>query len=515
MRQKKPQAYFIGIKGVGMTALAQIYKALGWQVRGSDVKDKFFTNAVLGRLKIKFYEGFDKKNIPADTDLVIVSQAYLPQEFAGILLSKKPQSLIPARLALFASQPRSSLATHRQAELRLGHPARSASEAFFSQKMPASSQIKNPEVKEVFQRGLPILSYPQALAAIFNQCFGIAICGSHGKSTTTAMLGVVLQKAGLRPLVLVGSEVLNWKSNALVPRTLIGGRAFAGARTSAKPIFVIEADEYRGAFLNYYPDIAVLTNIDYDHPDYYKSEKTYQQVYEKFLKNLKGEKLLLTSEKLKIPKKIKRISVDYANKPYFPVRFEGEHYQKNAYLVYLVAKHLGIKEKTIFAGLKAYQGIKRRFEVLGTYKNVTLVDDYAHHPTELTAFYSSLKKRYPNRKIWFVFQPHTYTRTHFLFNEFKKTLATIPNLILLKTYPSAREKEFLKKNQKIKKDYDLYREIKKVNHSIYYRASVERASAFIFQQLQKQEDKVVVATVGAGNVWEVLRSLKEKLRLEI
>jgi UDP-N-acetylmuramate--alanine ligase len=197
------KAYLVGIKGSGVSALACILKNLGIKVVGSDTKEKFFTDEILKKEGIKFYEGFKKENLKKELPVsaVISSVAYL------------------------------------------------------------SSNIKNPEIELAKKLNIPILTYPQALAEIFNQSFGIAICGSHGKSSTTAILGKIFKDAGLDPTVLVGSEVIEWKSNALVSKNFKKKIRFLKKneeklkninwiRKNLKnlPIFIIEADEYRSAF---------------------------------------------------------------------------------------------------------------------------------------------------------------------------------------------------------------------------------------------------------------------------
>ena len=185
------KAYFVGIKGVGMTAFAQILQKQGVQVFGSDTPEVFFTDAILRSLGIPFFEEFNAQNLIQSfpVDVVIASPAYL-----------------------------------------------------------ASNNV---EIQEAEKRAIPVMSWHQGLAQMFNKNYGIAVCGTHGKSTTTAMLGSVLEKAGFDPTVVVGSKVNAWGGNA---------------RVGKSKYYVIEADEYKDSFLQYNPQIVAITNIEYDHP---------------------------------------------------------------------------------------------------------------------------------------------------------------------------------------------------------------------------------------------------------
>jgi UDP-N-acetylmuramate--alanine ligase len=440
------KAYLVGIKGSGVSALACILKNLGIKVVGSDTKEKFFTDEILKKERIKFYEGFKKENLKKELPVsaVISSVAYL------------------------------------------------------------SSNIKNPEIKLARELNIPILTYPQALAEIFNQSFGIAICGSHGKSSTTAILGKVFKDAGLDPTVLVGSEVIEWKSNSLVSKNFKKKIEFLKKneersknlnwlRKNLKnlPIFIIEADEYKEAFLNYFPRIIIITNIDYDHPDYFKTEKEYQDAFRKFIENLREPGILITE---------KNISSREGQK-LFPFPYPGSHWQKNIRLIYQLIKILKIPEKIFLKSIQNYQGIKRRFEIVKHKNNIYLIDDYAHHPSEVLAYFKSLKKSYPDYQIYFIFQPHTFTRTHFLFHQFIKVFKEIKkdkktNLIIFKTFPSAREKEIILKIKKLKRDIDLAKKVK----ALYF--DQEKKLTNFLQKNLKQ--KTIITTVGAGDLYKIL-----------
>jgi len=393
-------AHFIGIKGVGMTALAQILKNKGVSVFGSDVEEEFFTDKVLEQLGIPFVEKFSKNNIPADTDLVICSQAYINKD--------------------------------------------------------------NEEVVEAKKRGLKVITYPQALAKLFNSAYGIAVAGSHGKSTTTAMLGVILEEAGLDPTVIVGSRVNQWNSNA---------------RVGNSKYFVIEADEYRDAFLQYKPKIAVVTNIDFDHPDYFKDKKQYAQSFKKFTSQPSVQKVITKTVssgvlKLKIP---------------------GEYNQKNALLAHNVALGLGVKPKVIKKALENFEGLARRFEYVGQCNGAKMYDDYAHHPTEINAVVEATKQQYPDKKVLVLFQPHTYSRTENLFDDFVKSLKLVNEVYILKTYASARENGADTSGNNLAK----------LLNAKYFKNHKE-AELFLKEKLNKHK---VLLALGAGDQWQILKNI--------
>ncbi len=451
------KVYLIGIKGVGMTALAEILKELGIEVVGSDTKEKFFTDEVLKNKKIKFYEGFNSNNLKKElpVNLVISSVAYI----------LKPNS----------------------------------------------------EIKLAQKLKLPILTYPQALAQIFNSSFGIAICGSHGKSSTTAILGKIFQDLGYDPNVLVGSEVIEWKSNALVSKNFkekleflkkneekIKNLNWVIKNLKKLPIFIIEADEYRDAFLNYYPRIIIVTNIDYDHPDYFKNEKEYLNSFIKFSQNLKEPKILISYQDMPFIKNVNHFRIKFIRSMILPFPIPGIHFQKNLQLIFKLIQVLKINQKKFLKAIQNYKGIKRRFEIVAHKNDIYLIDDYAHHPNEVLSFYNSLKSIFPNHDIFFIFQPHTFTRTHFLFKEFVEIFQKIKqddklHLIIFKTFPSAREKEILLKIKKLKKDFEL---AKKVG-ALYF----EKNKKLIKFLKSKMKPKTVIATVGAGDIYKILESL--------
>jgi len=409
----KKQAYLIGIKGQGMTALALILKKEGYKVSGSDIKDKFSTDEVLKKAGIKYHQNFSPRNLPLTKNVWFISSAaYL------------------------------------------------------------GSNIKNPEINELKKRKIPITSYSEAVAQLFNQKFGIAVAGTHGKTTTAALIASILKKAGKKPTALIGGEVIEWQSNACVGKG---------------DFFVLEADEYREQFLKYHPQIIAITNIDYDHPDYFKNIEKYRKAFKKFEKNLKpGGKIFYA------PKKVKQ---------YFQTSLIGQHNQKNILLAKKVTSYLGVDEKTIKNAIANFKGVKRRLEKLGYYKKNLIIDDYAHNPEKVMASLKALKKAYPDKKISVFFQPHTFSRTQKFLKKFAKSLILADYIYLLDIYSSAREKR-----GKISSD-KLVKEIKKLGHEAVNLKTIERAIKFC------KKNKIpsgIWITMGAGNVFQIAYALVKK-----
>lgn len=406
----KKHIYIVGIKGAGVSGLAQILKGLGHNVSGSDIPDKFFTDEILKKARIKIKTPFAIKNIPQNIDLAINSSAY--------------------------------------------------------------SKNDNIEIKELEKRNIPIFGYANALGSIFNQYYGIAIAGTHGKSTVSAMIAYILEQAKLDPFALIGAELLNWNSNTRINKKKL---------TNKKQLFVIEADEYKEQFLNYKPNIIVLTDIDFDHPDYYKSKKTYNVAFRKFKKNLKSKGIIIKNKKR-----------EYLN---YNLQIIGEHNQRNANLAYLTCKKLNIKDSVIKKALYLFKGTRRRLEKIGKYKGSIIIDDYAHHPIEIKASLSALKKEYPNKELVVLFHPHTFSRTKEFLKEFAKSLTVADKIYLLDIYSSAREK-----HSNITSD-NIIQNIKKNAINL---KTIKNAIKFFKKNLSSKQ---VLVTMGAGDVYNVAYAL--------
>jgi len=229
----------------------------------------------------------------------------------------------------------------------------------------------------------------------------ICVAGTHGKSTTTAMVGKLLIDNGFDPSVLVGARITEWDGNA---------------RYGKGEYFVIEADEFNNNFLNYHPDIAIINNIEFDHPDFFKSEEEVKESFDKFIKNLKGEKILITEK-------------DSLGK-HFNLKVFGQHNQKNANMVYALGIKLGIKDVDIIKSLESFGGIERRMELITDKNGTKVYDDYAHHPTAIKTSLEGLRTEYPNAKILAIVEPHGYKRTKALLSSYKGVFDSVNKAII-------------------------------------------------------------------------------------
>lgn len=249
---------------------------------------------------------------------------------------------------------------------------------------------KHPEFIEGMRRKI-VLTWQEFLGKYLHKDKKvICIAGTHGKSTTTAMVGKLLEDAGLDPLVNLGANYKEWNG---------------GARFGHGDYFVTEADEFYDNFLHYHPEAIILNKVEFDHPDYFKSEEQMLGSYQKFIRNLTGEKILIT-EKDSLRKK-------------FNLKVMGRHNQQNANLVYILGKKLGIKEEIIIKSLESFPGIGRRMELISDKNGVKIYDDYAHHPTAIRTTLDGLREKYPNEKILVIIEPHGYKRTKALLPKYK------------------------------------------------------------------------------------------------
>ncbi len=240
----------------------------------------------------------------------------------------------------------------------------------------------------------------------------IAVAGTHGKSTTTAMIGKILTDEGLDPTVITGANVPEWHGSV---------------RFGSGKYFVIEADEFNNNFLHYHPEIAIINNIEFDHPDFFKNEEEVFESFEKFKKNLVGEKILIT-EKDSLKKK-------------FNLKILGEHNQKNANMVYLLGKKLGINDENIIKSLESFAGIGRRMELIGERNGIKVYDDYAHHPTAIKTTLDGLREKYPNEKILAIVEPHGYKRTKEFLEKYKGIFDAVDGVIIGPIFAARDEKD--------------------------------------------------------------------------
>lgn len=323
-----------------------------------------------------------------------------------------------------------------------------------------------------------MLSYPEALGKLTKKHFTIAVSGTSGKSTTTAMLGLILVKASLDPTVIIGTKLREF-----------GDSNF---RAGKSKYLVIEADEHFGSFLNYWPKIIVITNIEPDHLDYYKNLGNIKKAFRKFVSHLPKNGLLITEK-----------SVDKKTFPFLKkiLKVPGQHNIYDASLALAAARALKIPDRISFRALSEYKGAWRRFEILQS-KPFILISDYGHNPAKVTAALSAARKKWPKKKIWCVFQPHQNQRTHYLFNDFVKTFrkVLVDKIIITDIYDVAGREE-----KKIKKDVSSQKLVEVVNRENVIYLPDSRILTFLKKNLKKIS---VLIIMGAGDIYKLVEKIK-------
>lgn len=283
-------------------------------------------------------------------------------------------------------------------------------------------KIKDPELVEGETRKI-VITWQEFLGKYLHKGKKvICVAGTHGKSTTTAMVGKLLEDAGFDPLVNLGANYKEWNG---------------GARYGKGEYFVTEGDEFFDNFLNYHPEIIILNKVEFDHPDYFKSEDQMMDSYEKFIGNLKGKKILITRK-------------DSLNKK-FNLKVMGEHNQQNANMAYLLGKKLGIEEETIIKSLESFSGLERRMELISNKGGIKVYDDYAHHPTAIKATLDALREKYPKDRIWAVYEAHSYTRTKALLSKYKGIFDSADKVVIGPIFKARDTENFGINEESIKK----------------------------------------------------------------
>ncbi len=465
---KVKKIYVIGIKGSGIIAVVEILKAMDKEITGSDTNEKFFTDEILQRLGIKYHEKFTVENVPADADLIIYSTSY--------------------------------------------------------------NENNNVELRYVIEKDLPRASYPEILAHLFNSRYGLAVAGTHGKTTTSAMLANALKDCGQAPNAIIGSQVLDWGGNALV---------------GTGEFFVAETDEYQNKLRLYDPKAAILTSCDFDHPDFFPDFVEYKKVFKDFVVRIpRGGFLVVwgdSTDTLEIAKscqaevltyglgegndyKISNLKFLISNQNpstneqiskqaqsfevicgdlslgEFEIQLAGKHNVLNALAVIATCHKLQLNLEKVGTSLRNFRGTSRRFEYVGERNGAIIIDDYGHHPEEIVATLAGARERYPKKNIWAVFHPHTFTRTKALLSEFSQSFSDADKVIVLDIYGSARE------TQGGVHSKDLVKLINQFDRDkAEYVPTISEAVEFLKDKIGPDD---VVITIGAGNVWEVGRKLK-------
>lgn len=402
-------------------------------------------------------------------------------------------------------------------EVMIGHHPGNVSGADL---VVASSAIPedNPELIAAKEAGIRILRRKEFLAELTVDSQTIAVAGTHGKSTTSGMIAWILSQAGLQPTFIVGAVLADLGTNA---------------GTGDGPHFVIEADEYKEAFLGLQPSVAVVTNMEHDHPDYFKTPADFNAAFHAFIERVQD--LLVTCEDDPGAKSLGveglerrtyglsegaqwradslqisdaggmefRILVDGQDLGLVKNLLPGEHNVRNSLAGLAVADFLGVPFKTAANALGTYHGVQRRFQVLGTESGVIAVDDYAHHPTEIVSTLAAARSRYPQFDIWAVFQPHTYSRTKTLLSDLIGAFNDADHVIVLDVY-AAREEP----------DPEISGEIlaERIEHADVRHISGLRAATSYLLENVPSRSVVVSLSAGDGNqvVLDLLDGLKSR-----
>ncbi len=354
----------------------------------------------------------------------------------------------------------------------------------YSEAIPPSA----PERLRASELGVTQLSYPEALSRLTEAHTLIAACGTHGKSSTTAMAARLLMETGRDPTVVVGTKVKE-----------LDGKNW---RRGGSSLFLIEACEYRKSFHFYRPQIVLMTNCDGDHYDYYKSKELYLEAFRDFIRFLPQSGTVITHmgdpDCARVAGESDRKILDADQFPLIDLATPGLHMQQNAQLVLALANLLDIPQEEAVEALKPFAGTWRRMEFKGTTENgVTVVDDYAHHPREIRATLKALRNRYPNRRIVCVFQPHTHNRTLSLYQDFLPCFADCDLLLIPNVYDARTDTETdLVDAGKLVKDIAAASQIP-VRHT----KSLKRTEELLRSEIL--EDGDVLLCMGAGDITEL------------
>jgi UDP-N-acetylmuramate--alanine ligase len=446
------KVHFVGIGGIGMSAIAEILLAQKFSVSGSDLRESENTE-YLRKLGAEIFIGHKAENING-ADVVVYSSAVKVDE--------------------------------------------------------------NTETKAAFEKNIPVLRRAEMLAEVTRLKYCLAVSGTHGKTTTTSMCGITLMQAGFEPTVIVGGR--------------LGGLGGSNARLGDGDWTVVEADEYDRSFLQLLPTVAIINNIEPEHMDIYENYEDLKQTFVQFANKVpfygfiaaciddEGIKEILPEVKKKIITFGLSKSADYRGDNIrhseFSTEFDvfnkgkelgtakinipGEHNVKNALATISVGLELGLDFDVITKALASFTGVNRRFEIKGQLDGMLIIDDYAHHPTEIKATLKAAKDGF-GKRIIAVFQPHTYTRTAEFYKDFARSFDDADILIVTDVY-AAREKPIEGITGKLVADF-----AQKYNHrNVYYCPTISEVYDLVLKLYQSDD---MLITLGAGDIWK----LNEKL----
>jgi UDP-N-acetylmuramate--alanine ligase len=448
--------HFIGIGGYGMSAIAKVMLEMGYRISGSDLAQQELTE----KLKAKgaqVFIGHEARNV-SGADLVVYSTA----------LSKD-----------------------------------------------------NVEMQAAEELNIPVIHRSQMLARLMNERKGIAVAGAHGKTTTSSMIALVMEICGLDPTYIIGGEIMNVGSNA---------------KAGKGDYVVAEADESDGTFLQYHPTLALVNNIEADHLENYNGDfENLKKAYKQFLSQVRpGGKAIVCQDDTFLREMIPSIQsevitygidskADYVasdislgdRKVTFTVQFKGtalgqvslsvpgKHNVYNALATLITCLEAGLSFEKIAEAIQEFRGAKRRFQVLGEVENILVIDDYAHHPTEIQATISAAKAT--GKRIIAVFQPQRYTRTYYLFEQFSRSFDEADEVIITDIFSPAGEQRI--EGVDSAKLVELIRS--NSNPNVQHIATRDEVLTYLIQHVQPGD---LVLTMGAGDIWKAADGLSKSLR---
>ena len=443
--------HFVGMGGIGTSGVARILLSAGKEVSGSDVEEGPLLKE-LQALGARTFVGHRPENLPEGTEAVVASSA-VPKDNSEILAAQ--------------------------------------------------------------QRKIPVVTYSEALGSLMEQRFGIAVAGTHGKTTTSALIAWILRQAGKEPGFVIGGEV-----------PLLGGNSGTGKGK----YLVAEACEYRRNFLSLRPRVAVVTNIEEDHLDYYRDLAEIESAFLEFLNLLPDagfavlcrenhnlmevasrlDKTFFTygrkdadyqAQEIKFEQEGSRFTVSFGGESLAPVfvRMPGQHNVLNSTAAFAVCHLLGLEPKTIAAGLGSFTGVRRRLEFKGKYRGAVVLDDYGHHPSEIAATLSAVRQFYPKGRIFAVFQPHQYSRTRFFLGDFARSFTLADEVILPEIF-FVRDSE---ESRRSVSSEDLVKELAKVGKRAHFFPSFKDVVSYLKESVRAGD---IILTIGAGPIYQVADS---------
>jgi UDP-N-acetylmuramate--alanine ligase len=455
MLQKKHRVHFVGIGGIGMSGIAEVLLNLGYAVTGSDLHESEVTGR-LRKMGAQVFVGHQEDNLMANPSVVVISTAV---------------------------------------------------------------KYSNPEVLEARRRHIPVIPRAEMLAELMRMKYGLAVAGSHGKTTTTSMIAAVLSTAGLDPTMVIGGQVHMLGTNAKIGQG---------------EILVAEADESDGSFLLLSPTIAVVTNIDREHMDFHQTMERLNESFLNFINKIPFYGLAVlcldnAQVRVLLPKVRKRFATyglssdadfsaqDLQMKPAgveytvlhhakplgkLRLRLPGRHSATNALAAVTVGYELEIPFSQVAEALDGFTGIHRRFEIKGEPQGIMVIDDYGHHPAEIQATISAIRDSW-KRPLTVIFQPHRFSRTYDLFDEFLTAFEGADRLVLTEIYAAGEDPIDGVTSEA------LYQAIKRRGHMEV--EFISDKDQIVNQLAAKLNPGDIALTLGAGDIYKVGEALVEAL----